>query len=210
MQLLDRSKNTDLKGVVATVCAHYCPMLVVEATNPEHHGHYFQSLQVVQSRFGVLRASTDIACRLTKMLETLNSEEYMYELPKVFQSYLHGSFHEWVCLVIRGFPWNHELGRFTGEEAERFFGILIKLYVSVSQQSRLRRTYTLHRFITSWIAWKNATMHIFLADRLARVGQDWQKDLAALEQLGGMYRAELDASLLYWQVRRRNISQRSC
>ena len=30
-----------------------------------------------------------------------------------------------------------------------FFGTLIQLFTSLSQQSRLRRTYTLHRFITS-------------------------------------------------------------
>ena len=173
--------------------------MVLEASNPENHAHHFQILDSLKHRFGLERAFTDIACRMVKMLETLNADLEI-DLPAVLQSYLHGSFHEWVCLVIRGFPWNPELGRFTGEEAERFFGTLIKLLASLSQQSRLRRAYTLHRFVTSWNHWKTVNMHTFLADRLARVAKDWQQNLAPLEELGTMTTTMFETSLQHWQV----------
>ena len=198
-RIITRYNKTDLKGVVAGVCPHYLVLMVLEASNPENHAHHFQILDSLKHRFGLERAFTDIACRMVKMLETLNADLEI-DLPAVLQSYLHGSFHEWVCLVIRGFPWNPELGRFTGEEAERFFGTLIKLLASLSQQSRLRRAYTLHRFITSWNHWKTANMHTFLADRLARVAKDWEQNLAALEELGAMTTTMFETSLQHWQV----------
>jgi hypothetical protein len=153
--MIARYNKTDLKGVMAGVCPHYVVLMLLQASNPENHAHYLQILSSLKDRFGLERASADIACRMVKMLEALNADQHFrIDLPTVFQSYLHGSFHEWVCLVIRGFSWNPELGRFTGEEAERFFGTSIKLLASLSQQSRLRRAYTLHRFITSWNLWK--------------------------------------------------------
>ena len=137
--MIARYNKTDLKGVMAGVCPHYVVLMLLQASNPENHAHYLQILSSLKDRFGLERASADIACRMVKMLEALNADQHFrIDLPTVFQSYLHGSFHEWVCLVIRGFPWNSELGRFTGEEAERFFGTLIKLLASLSQQSRLR------------------------------------------------------------------------
>jgi len=99
--------------------------------------HHLQILDSLKDRVGLERASADIACRMVKMLDALNADQHFrIDLPTVFQSYLHGSFHEWVCLVIPRLPL--EPGRFTGEEAERFFGTLIKLLASLSQQSRLR------------------------------------------------------------------------
>jgi len=135
--MITRYNKTDLKGVMAGVCPHYVVLMLLEASNPENHAHHLQILDSLKDRFGLERASADIACRMVKMLEALNADQHFrIDLPTVFQSYLHGSFHEWVCLVIRGFSWNPELGRFTGEEAERFFGTSIKLLASLSQQSR--------------------------------------------------------------------------
>ena len=81
---------------------------MLEAVSPENHAHYFQVLQLLRTRYGLKRVSTDIACRMVKIMET-EGENFNYDLPIVLQFYLHGSFHEWGCHVIQGCPWNSEL-----------------------------------------------------------------------------------------------------
>ena len=106
-KMITRYNKTDLKEVVSGVCPPYLVLMVLEASNPETHANYFQILDSLKHRFMFERASADSACRMVEMLETLNADQRLeIDLPAVLQSYLHGSFHEWVCLVSRGFPWS--------------------------------------------------------------------------------------------------------
>ena len=69
-RIITRYNKTDLKGVVAGVCPHYLVLMVLEASNPENHAHYFQILDSLKHRFMLERASANSACRMVEMFET--------------------------------------------------------------------------------------------------------------------------------------------
>jgi len=184
-----RSEKTDVKGLVVATCPHYCGVLAMEAEEFENHAHYLQMLEELFKRFGVQAVLADIACRLKKMWAAVSRDNVAHgkpPLPAVLQSLLHGSFHDWVCLVVRGFPWNFKLGRMTGEETERLFSWLLKLDGSLSQSSRTRRVYLLDSALNYNNTYKLANMGVFLQDRYARVVKDLAQHVAELGELGSM------------------------
>jgi hypothetical protein len=161
----------------------------VEATENENHAHYLQLLEELEERFGIEVVLADVACRLKKMIDTVSNDNLVNggtPLPMVMQSLLHGSFHDWVCLVIRGFPWNSKLGRVTGEETERLFSWLLKLDSSLSQSSRSRRVYLLHSALDYSNTHKLSNMRTFLQDRAARISKDLSQHVAELGLHGGI------------------------
>jgi len=107
-------------------------------------------------------------------------------LPPLVQSLFHGLFHEWMCLVIRGAPWNVELGRVTGEESERFFSMLGKLDNALSQSARGRRCYVLHSFVAYYNTNKAMAMHTFLQTRFDRIICELNQHLDELQQADPM------------------------
>jgi hypothetical protein len=170
---------------MAVVCPHYHVPLLVEAENHEHFGLYAQAIKQMVARYGLQSCLTDISCRMEKAMSTLSAHLVATgakALPPLMQSLFHGLFHEWMCLVIRGAPWNVTLGRVTGEESERFFSLLGKLDNAMSQSSRTRRGYVLHSFVAYYNEKKTASMHIFLISRFDRVIRELRQHVEELKK----------------------------
>ena len=174
---------------MAVVCPHYYVSLLVEAENHEHFGIYAQAFKLMVARYGLQLCLTDISCRMEKAMAALSA--YLVDsgesaLPPLVQSLFHGLFHEWMCLVIRGAPWNVELGRVTGEESERFFSMLGKLDNALSQSARGRRCYVLHSFVAYYNTNKAMAMHTFLQTRFDRIICELNQHLDELRQADPM------------------------
>lgn len=145
------------------------------------------------ARFGLEIALTDISCRIKNTMAKLSAHLVSVgeaALPPLLQSLFHGLFHEWMCLVVRGSPWNTQLGRTTGEESERFFSIFGKLDNAMSQSSRLRRGYLLHSFVTYYNTSREGAMHTFLQRRFDRVTMEFKVHLEELQGAGGVMTAQ--------------------
>eukprot|EP00045_Choanoeca_perplexa_P022354 m.9220 g.9220 ORF g.9220 m.9220 type:complete len:740 (+) comp9385_c0_seq3:519-2738(+) len=162
----------DRQGIHLSACEHYTIMLVIDAESPERHAHYWQAATQLGDRFGCDVILADTACRMLAVEAKVNLARMKSGVEEGFafaQSMLHGSFHPWYCLVLRGRPWLYDLGCATGEEAERVFGFTRYLKPSLQESSLVRRHKVLESMCWMRNQGKSRGMATFLAARAKRV-----------------------------------------
>lgn len=164
----------DRTGIFAATCEHYHVMAVIDVESPEHHGLYDQVAKLLSASFGNTILLADIACRLINLQEHINKARMDADIDEpyeILQSLLHGSFHPWYCLVIRGRPWLFHLGCATGEESERVFAVLKFLKVAMQESSLVRRATLIDRFLSEMNERKTELSAASLRRRAKRVGK---------------------------------------
>jgi len=177
------SSEKDRLGLLAGTCEHYMVLRIIDISRHENHDHYAQIGRELLDYFGNDVIFADIACRLGHVLESLNGYRASKGLPPqaILQSLLHGTFHAWYCLVVRGLPWRHEHGRMTGEETERVFSTLGRLASSLSESSLVRRYKVLTSFVRNFNDIKTREMAKAFATRARRAQLDAQHLMSEME-----------------------------